>query len=138
MSRCPSVYIVQQEVLVRIRKAQETDQFIKAVRNILADGEYENFKMKAGLLFKNTDGRELLVVPHKMEKEIIKIKHEDGHFGVKKTIHLILQEFYIPHLNNKVQSCIDNCIKCILASKKLGKQEGFLHCIDKADKPLWI
>lgn len=71
-----------------------------------------------------------------MQMEIIKNSHERGHFGVTKTKELINREYYIENLDEKIKKCINNCIECILASRKMGKKEGFLHPIDKGEQPL--
>lgn len=136
LSRYPVVYAVQPELLTRLRKNQEGDDFIKSIKEILKQKAYDNFLVKGELLFKEEKGYELLVVPRTMEKEIIKLKHEQGHFGVAKTFALISQEFYIPRLRQKIQSCIDSCVKCILANRKCGKQEGYIEQLDKGEKPL--
>lgn len=39
-------------------------------------------------------------------------------------------------MRKKVEKVIQNCISCILAEKKQGKQEGFLHSIEKGSVPL--
>jgi len=44
--------------------------------------------------------------------------------------------YWIPHLEQKVQQVVNNCVRCIIFNKKLGKKEGFLSCIDKGDQPL--
>lgn len=43
----------------------------------------------------------------------------------------VKQEYYIPNLNTKIAHVIDNCIKCIIVSRKAGKKEGFLHPLFK-------
>lgn len=71
-----------------------------------------------------------------METEIIKRAHEIGHFGKKKTMDMIDKDYYIKDLAKKIDRVILGCVPCILASKKEGKQEGFLSPIDKGELPL--
>lgn len=71
-----------------------------------------------------------------MQKEIIRSAHGVGHFGIKKTVDLINKEYFIRNLVKKVEEFILNCVTCILASKRQGKQEGFLQPIDKVPLPL--
>ncbi|KAG7310313.1 hypothetical protein JYU34_003072 [Plutella xylostella] len=71
-----------------------------------------------------------------METEIIKRAHEIGHFGKKKTMDIIDKDYYIKDLAKKIDRVILGCVPCILASKKEGKQEGFLSPIDKGELPL--
>lgn len=78
----------------------------------------------------------MLVVPKSMETELIRRAHENGHFGKKKTIELLNKDYYIKSLERKVEEYILTCIPCLLASRKTGKQEGFLSPIEKGELPL--
>lgn len=59
-----------------------------------------------------------------MQKEIIRNVHERGHISSGKIEHIIRQDYDILKLSDKVKSIISNCVHCILAGKKYGKQEG--------------
>lgn len=135
LSRYP-VLIVQSELRARLQKAQQSDEHLKAVREILKERQYENFKIVGDLLYKHTNGQDLLVLPRCMEHEVITNAHNIGHMGTQKTMHAIQQEYFIPHLEKKVSRHIANCVKCITHNRKSGKQEDFLHCIDKGQSPL--
>lgn len=123
-------------VIERLKRAQEADEHILAVKKILSTEDYEDFFIKNGILYKFENGRELIVAPKAMQTEIIKRSHEIGHFAVPKTEEMVKREFYIPKLKEKIQRCIGNCISCILGSRKEGKKEGMLHPIPKQDGPL--
>lgn len=127
---------VDSELSSRLEKAQQTDDHILVILEILKTKPYKNFKIINKVLFKEESGLDLLVVPKLMEKEIIVKMHEIGHFGTTKTMYRIKQSYYISHLEYKVKMIITNCIKCILFNKKLGLQEGYLHCIEKGNLPL--
>lgn len=43
-----------------------------------------------------------------------------------------------PYANEKIEKIIRNCIQCILADKKQGKQEVFLNSLEKGSIPLDI
>lgn len=62
--------------------------------------------------------------------------HEQGHFSKKKTEELVTRQFYIPNLTSKIAIVLKNCIPCMMAERKMGLQEGFLHPIPKGDYPL--
>lgn len=51
-------------------------------------------------------GEERLVIPNKMENEIIRKAHEVGHFSIKKTEEMIAQEYYIPKVKEKIEKII--------------------------------
>lgn len=87
-------------------------------------------------MWKENEGYKTLVVPKRMEMEIIRFAHENGHFGVRKTYEILKREYYIQDARDKIMKFIRNCIPCILSNRKMGKQEGFLNPIDKGDVPL--
>lgn len=76
------------------------------------------------------------MVPRAMQSQIIRRAHEEGHFSVAKTEAVIRRDCYIQGLRPKIEKIVRNCIDCILAEKKQGKQEGFLSAIDKGEVPL--
>lgn len=47
----------------------------------------------------------------------------------------MLREFWIPNSKEKIEK-IKNCVACILAERKQGKQEGYLNPIEKNELPL--
>uniref|UniRef100_W8CD04 RNA-directed DNA polymerase n=1 Tax=Ceratitis capitata TaxID=7213 RepID=W8CD04_CERCA len=137
LSRYPvELLLISSELTSRFQKAQLQDECIRAITVALQTGSYGGFKMKGGLLYKCVKGQELLFTPKLMEFEIIKDAHEKGHFGMQKTMHIIEQQFFIPHLDRKVNKVVNNCVRCIVHNKKLGKKEGMLQVIDKGDTPL--
>ncbi|KAL7290410.1 hypothetical protein TKK_0016101 [Trichogramma kaykai] len=71
-----------------------------------------------------------------MREEIIKRAHEFGHFGIKKTMEKLLQEFSMENMQSQVEKVISACVPCILGARKEGKKEGFLRPIPKADVPM--
>lgn len=71
-----------------------------------------------------------------MQTEVIRQAHENGHFAWQKTEHLIKRDFWFRNMKKSMQHFIDNCLKCILAERKLGKGEGFLYAINKGYLPL--
>uniref|UniRef100_A0A0A1WPY8 RNA-directed DNA polymerase n=1 Tax=Zeugodacus cucurbitae TaxID=28588 RepID=A0A0A1WPY8_ZEUCU len=71
-----------------------------------------------------------------MQNQIIARAHDRGHFGVKKTKDLIIQEYFIQNVDDKIKKYISCCIPCILSNHKRGKQEGLLHPLNKEETPL--
>jgi len=70
-----------------------------------------------------------------MQVEIIRNKHDIGHFGAVKTEALVKQSYFITGLKDKIKNVSHNCVPYILANIKQGKQEflRFLQSIDKGD-----
>ncbi|KAH9641839.1 hypothetical protein HF086_001555 [Spodoptera exigua] len=61
-----------------LRRAQETDNGLKAIKNILEEEKpYKDFYLQDGLLCKGKE--RCLVIPQKMEVEIIKRAHDNDH-----------------------------------------------------------
>jgi len=128
--------LVSSEITARIKAAQGKDEMLKAIMEILTSCPYEGYKMKAGLVYKEVKGNDLLVIPKAMEKEVIVDAHSAGNFALQKTVHAVQQLYWIPLLEQNVQQVVNNCVRCIIFNKKLGKKEGFLSCIDNGDQPL--
>lgn len=137
LSRHPVFSIEFDDITARIMKLQQEDDELKLIRDSVALKEDKKYSLRSGLLYKLVDGIDLLVVPNSMENEIIRSIHERGHGSSKKTQDLIKQECYIPQLRSKVDKFIANCVRCIIGNRKEGKQEGFLHPLQKPDVPLY-
>lgn len=135
LSRYP-ICLMLTETTVRIRKAQNEDDYVRLIKKILETENYQDYMIQNDILYKMKDGNKLIVVPKKMQYEIIRKNHERGHFGIVKTEELINREYFIENLTEKIRKAISNCVECILISHKRGKKEGFLHPIDKGDVPL--
>ncbi|KAG5878072.1 hypothetical protein JTB14_031507 [Gonioctena quinquepunctata] len=119
LSRHPNVMTMtltkEDGVVERLRRAQELDEYILAIKKILSTEDYEDFFVKSDILHEFVNGRELIVVPKMMQTDIIKTAHEIGHFALPKTKEVVNREFFIPKLKEKIQKCLGNCIHCILA-----------------------
>ena len=136
LSRNPICMIIQDSTILKITQAQETDEHIKAIKEILQNKPYDDYLIKNNVLYKCVNGNDLLVVPEEMQMNLIRAAHEKGHFAVKRTEENLNNEFYIPNVKQKIEKCIANCVTCILVNRKSGKQEGMLHPIEKEETPL--
>lgn len=136
LSRYPTMLITTDSLTLQIQNAQSHDPNIQAIKEVLKTKQYDDYFIKANILYKLVDGYEVLVVPDSMQDGIIKDTHENGHFASKKVEEQLKQHFYIPNLKDKIARCIANCVPCILTNRKRGKQEGLLHPLPKEDTPL--
>ncbi|KAK9702615.1 Integrase zinc binding domain [Popillia japonica] len=127
---------ITEALIPRIKKAQDKDDQIKTIKEILCYKEYDDYFMRTDLLYKVVKDRELLVVPKDMQVEVIRSAHERGHFVCRKTRELIEQEYFIPGLQSKVERFITTCVPCIMVNRKAGKKEGYLQPIFKEAVPL--
>ncbi|XP_049291122.1 uncharacterized protein K02A2.6-like [Anopheles funestus] len=137
LSRYPeqNVMIIS-EVTARMKKHQVNDETLIAIIEVLKEKPYGSYKMKGDILYNTVDGNDLLVIPKNMEKKIILDAHNMGHFACAKTVHSINQQYFIPHVDQKVKQVIDSFVRYIMHNNKLGKKEGFLNPIDKGNSPL--
>ena len=135
LSRNPIMFI-NTSIVKNISERQDEDDRIKAIKEILKKQPYEDYLLKDNVLYIIKDNQELLVLPERMQDEIIKSAHEQGHFSVRKTEDLINKEYYIHKAREKIEKIIRNCVPCILANRKQGKKEGFLHPLHKESTPL--
>lgn len=120
----------------KFKQAQQSDSGVKKVFDAVREGKIDGYVMRNGLLFKVLNGDTLLVVPSSMRTQVIKQAHDQGHFSVAKTEALLRKEYFIPEARSKIEKVIRNYVACILAERKQGKQEGFLHMIEKGELPL--
>lgn len=120
----------------RLRRAQEEDDGVKRLRELVSRGQAQEYTLRGNLLFRESDGDLQLVVPRRMQAQIIRRAHEQGHFSVNKTESLVKNDYWIPNLRRRVEEIVRNCVACILAERKQGKQECFLHPIEKGKVPL--
>ncbi|XP_063891091.1 uncharacterized protein LOC126054290 isoform X2 [Helicoverpa armigera] len=133
LSRIPTVAVVT-TLQESLRQAQDQDDGIKAIKEILRGGSpYDDYWLENGVLYKTE--QKLFVVPRSLEKEIINRVHSKGHFGKSKMKELLNKEYYIRDVDKKMQDFLLSCIPCLLATRKEGKQEGFLNPIEKEGVP---
>ena len=102
----------------------------------VTEGQQEGYTIKNGLLYKKDKHDWLIVVPKQMQDDVIQRCHDQGHFGAAKTEQLIRRDYWFPKKHEKIKQVIQNCVSCILAERKHGKLEGFLHPLNKGDTPM--
>jgi len=121
---------------IKFKQAQQDDNEVKKVFDAVKKGNIDGYIIRNDLLFKKRNGDILLVVPKAMRTQIIKQTHDQGHFSVAKTEALLLRDYFISNAKSRIEKVIRNCVACILAEKKQGKQEGYLNMIEKGELPL--
>jgi len=125
----------QEEVTAKIAAAQNEDDYVATIKKLIDEGVDSSHMIRQGVLYKQVDGRDLVVVPQSMQIDIVKKIHQKGHFGAAKTEDLLKQEFFIPQARKHIEHVIANCVECILVNRKRGKGEGLLNPIPKEDVP---
>lgn len=134
LSRMPYVAAVV-SLHEEMRLAQERDEELNAIRQLIEkEGQYLDYCLNNRVLFKGD--QQQIVVPKMMEKEIIKRVHNKGHFASRKMKEAISKDYYIKNVEKKIEEIVSSCIPCLLATRKDGKQEGYLNPIQKEGTPL--
>lgn len=136
LSRHPVMVVTTDEITHKIIIAQESDEYIKTLKNLLQQGQINDYVLKNNVLYKIVNDEEVLVVPEMMQVEVVKKCHSLGHFSVAKTEDVVKRDFYFPNIKKCIENVVKSCIECILVNKKRGKGEGFLNPIPKEDIPL--
>lgn len=125
----------QDSITMRLLKNQLEDEDLIVIREQVKNQQTTDFEIKNELLYKKMNGDFLIVVPKLMQNSIIRQAHERGHFGPDKTEKLLKTDYWFKGMRTKIEKVIRNCINCILAEQKAGKQEGWLCPIDKGEMP---
>ncbi|XP_015514359.2 uncharacterized protein LOC107220321 [Neodiprion lecontei] len=120
----------------KLKKTQREDEDLKKIIENVENGAKTGYVMRGGVLYKGVDDDIRLVVPRSLCSTIIKRAHEKGHFSVAKTEAILVKDYWIPGLREKLEKIIRNCVDCIVAERKQGKQEGYLNAIAKGITPL--
>lgn len=130
----PAAMLVEEcedSILARLRRNQLKDDELKNITKQVEENQADGFVIVNGLLCKEVNGDTLIVIPKLMQTSVIRQIHKRGHFGSAKTEQLLKSDYWIKNMHSKVERVIQNCLACIMAAKKTGKQEGWLHPIDK-------
>ena len=72
----------------------------------------EDLTVEDDILLKGTR----LIVPYSMRDEMIQKTHE-GHLGIEKCVHRMMNAFYFPGCNKRLKDLIVNCTTCIKYSQ---------------------
>ena len=71
--------VLTNNVLPKIKLAQDNDSELKAIKELLAVSNYEDYCDRNEVLYKFGSDRELLFMAESMQTEIIKTAYEKGH-----------------------------------------------------------
>jgi len=136
LPRCMLINAPGHGLSSRMGKAQREDADVRKIIELAEVRKIDGYIMRGGVLFKEIDGDLRIVVPASLRSQVIRQAHEKGHFSVAKTEALLSQDYWMPNVGGRIRKIIGNCIPCILAERKQGKQEGFLRTISKGEVPL--
>ena len=117
-------------VLRKIREATAQDCTLKKLSDIIHEGNWMEYRkdpdivpfisikdelyQAKGLIYRMNQ----IVLPDKLQKKMIKIAHEMGHFGKTKTKQMLRSKYWFPTMNTMVESLIEQCFECQVATKQ--------------------
>lgn len=137
LSRFPIVQLIKGSVLEQIKRCQGEDKNCSVIIELLKCGKkYKDFEFRQEILYRFEEGNYLVVVPRILQNQIIRAVHESGHIGKRQVEAIVRQDYAIDKLGKKCSAVVANCVRCILSSRKAGKQEGLYNTIDKIGLPL--
>lgn len=117
-----------------LKKAQEDDPVIGKVRQYVINGQWPHLRRRDrrdgtfvlirdknklhvntdGILFRKTMTQNQLMLPKIFHQLIYKELHEDmGHLGVERTLSLIRDRFYWPHMQRDVDHYVTKVCSCL-------------------------
>lgn len=117
-----------------LKRAQEEDLVIKQVRECVMTKQWPSVKRQGkpddvaalirerrrlfinedGILFRKTASRSQLVLPKKFHPMIYRELHEEvGHLGVERTLHLVRDRFYWPHMQRDIEHYVTKVCSCL-------------------------
>ena len=132
LSSEPRMSAAKQIAPQALRAAQDEDPLLKQVKQQVAQHQWPRVKdahselavfarEKAKLVIdtedvlrRQTATRTQLVVPPKFRPLILRELHEEmGHLGVERTLHLIRERFFWPHMQRDVEHHINKVCSCV-------------------------
>lgn len=138
LSRNPTVCLIHpNDIEAQLEVTQNRDPTIQRLQETLSTSDVPSFDMQNGIVYRKTkENRLLFYVPKEMEQQLIAYVHEKiGHFGSDKCYDKIKANYWFPGLEDKNETFVKNCIKCIVHSAPVGPSRRSLYSILKKPIP---
>jgi len=125
-------WITQQEhaVLIKdIQKANEEDQEIQRVKEILRSGQWEKYRKDPEInpyyhireeLYESENmlmRDNKIILPTKLRRKTVVIAHKMGHLGRSKTKEMLRRKYWFPEMNSLIESVCGQCFDCQTATR---------------------
>ena len=117
-------------VFKKIKAATAEDSTLQRLSQIIHEGSWTEYRKDPdispfislkdelyeakGLIYQMNQ----IVLPDKLQKKIIKIAHEMGHFGKTKTKQMLRSKYWFPTMNLMIDQLIGRCFECQVATKQ--------------------
>lgn len=131
-----AVMAIETGIFEQIKAAQAQDSNCATIKQLLEKECDTPHVIRGGVIYHFHDGHYRLRVPKSMAESVVRQIHGDVHLSRRRVLHAVEQDYFIDNLGKLVDKVLRNCVVCILATAKKGKQDGWLRPIDKGDVPL--
>ena len=125
---------------VDVAKLQREDPEVRKIIDILeGDKMVQQFKFKSNhyvikgdilyrIVFRDSKPRFLLVVPAKLQKEILRNAHDNhGHMGIQSTYERIHEKYYWSDSLRQITQYVTSCLDCQMKKSPLQRPAGLLQ-----------
>lgn len=138
LSRNPVVAMIStSDINFQLQATQNRDPKITKLKDTLVTSESPPYEMHDGIVYKRNSADKLLFyVPSEMEQQLIHHMHEKiGHFGSSKCYDQMRSNYWMPHMQEKIETFTRNCVKCLIYSAPTKTSERSLYSIPKKPIP---
>uniref|UniRef100_A0A803TM74 Gypsy retrotransposon integrase-like protein 1 n=1 Tax=Anolis carolinensis TaxID=28377 RepID=A0A803TM74_ANOCA len=128
----PDPIITDSPFTQEIRASQQTDVW---TQEQIQRGLRFPFSLKNGLLCHRNH---VYIPPGPGREKALKLCHDSkpsGHFGLFKTIHLILRDFWWPKIRRDVENYVSTCPVCQRSKTRREKPSGLLQPLPTPSRP---
>nr|KYP50633.1 Transposon Ty3-I Gag-Pol polyprotein [Cajanus cajan] len=119
-----------------IKELYEKDLDFANFYSVCIQKPYQGYYISEGFLFNKN---KLCIPQGSIRKLLVKEIHEGGligHFGIEKTLSLLREKFFWPHMKRDVQRFCNSCIACLQA-KSTTKPHGLYTPLPISSSP-WV
>lgn len=127
-----------------VRIMQATDPHVRSLietqkNNPRRSNSLSEYEVIDDILYKQYNGRPLLVVPKCMRKGVVIEAHDyGGHFSVDRTVAHIVADYWFAGKRRYVKHHISMCVDCLVHKKPAGRRPGELHPIPPGVRPFQV
>ncbi|KAE8715253.1 Detected protein of unknown function [Hibiscus syriacus] len=137
LSRRYAIETVEGTLLERIKEGLPHDPVAERIIEGAKEGRTREFWLEGELLYHR--GHRLFVPRYgKLRKELIKECHDSkwaGHPGVDRTMALLSEQYYWPHMAEDVQAYVKTCLVCQQDKIEAKKPAGLLQPLPIPERP---
>ncbi|CAF5031420.1 unnamed protein product, partial [Rotaria sp. Silwood1] len=131
--------------ITQLKEHQQNDPQIQKIINDLKQRSNMSFEYQNDILYKLLSHlrgkikRKLIYVPNSMINKLLVSYHDNpligGHFGVRRTLDKIRQQYWWPDMKTSIINYIKSCVVCQAYNIGRQKHPGFLQPITPPDGP---